>query len=171
MSVIDVDADSPTFNTVVSTITVGSNPTDVAIFPDGGRVVVANAGSSDISVIDADNSSATYRQVTATIGTGTGSKSVAVSGDGARIYVGGDLGFVVLAANSYAVTATIGTTTGTKSLAVSPDGTMLFVLGTNGTRYFRHPAGLGVGESSGGDHRHRNGTRVSPSRPTEHCSI
>jgi YVTN family beta-propeller protein len=133
VSVIDVNPASATFNTVVSTITVGSNPTDLAIFPDGDRVLVANAGSSDVSVIDADDASATYRQVTATIGTTSGAKSCAVSGDGARIYIGGDLGFVVLEANSYAVTATIGTTSGAKSLAVSPDGTMLFVLETNGT--------------------------------------
>ncbi len=133
VSVIDVDSASPTFNTVVSTITVGTNPTDIAVFPDGGRILVANAGSSDVSVIDGDNTSATYRQVTATIGAASGSKSVAISGDGARIYVGGDLGFVVIEANSYAVTATIGTASGTKSLAVSPDGTMLFVLMTNGS--------------------------------------
>src|SRR5215218_7496635 len=39
-------------NTVTATIPVGSNPTGVAITPDGTRVYVTNLNSNNVSVID-----------------------------------------------------------------------------------------------------------------------
>jgi YVTN family beta-propeller protein len=59
VSVIDVDPTSGTFNTVLQTILVGTNPVDLAVAPDGSRLAVANAGSSNMSVIDANEESVT----------------------------------------------------------------------------------------------------------------
>lgn len=44
---IDADPNSPTFNTVIDTITVGISPTDVAITPDGTTLYVTNELSGD----------------------------------------------------------------------------------------------------------------------------
>ncbi len=53
MSVIDTDPNSATYNTVVSTITVGPNPEGVAVSPDGTRAYVTNRqGGNSVSVID-----------------------------------------------------------------------------------------------------------------------
>jgi YVTN family beta-propeller protein len=135
VSVIVVDPDSATFNTVVQTIAVGTNPIDVDVNPDGSRIYVANAGSSDVSVIDGDDASATWHQVVATVETGSSAKSVAVTPDGARIYVGTDEGYVVIDAQSNAAVATVETGSSTKSVAITPDGALLVVLTTSGTIY------------------------------------
>jgi YVTN family beta-propeller protein len=39
-------------NTVVATVSVGTNPFGVAMTPDGSRVYVTNEGSNTVSVID-----------------------------------------------------------------------------------------------------------------------
>lgn len=52
VSVIDVDSNSPTYNMVIDTITVGLVPIDVAITPDGLSVYVTNAGDNTVSIID-----------------------------------------------------------------------------------------------------------------------
>jgi YVTN family beta-propeller protein len=132
VSVIVVDPDSTTFNSVVQTILVGTNPIDVAVNPDGDRIYVANAGSSNLSVIDGDNASATHHQVVATVSTGSSAKSVAVTPDGTRIYVGTDAGYVIVDPLSNAVTAPVSTGSSTKSVAVTPDGALLIVLTTGG---------------------------------------
>jgi YVTN family beta-propeller protein len=44
VSVIDVDQNSATFNTVIGTITVGTNPSDIAVFPDGDRCAGGQRG-------------------------------------------------------------------------------------------------------------------------------
>ena len=47
VSVIDLST-----RTVVDTVSVGTDPTGVAITPDGSRVYVVNSGSNAVSVID-----------------------------------------------------------------------------------------------------------------------
>ncbi|MCI0452393.1 MAG: beta-propeller fold lactonase family protein, partial [Candidatus Latescibacteria bacterium] len=129
VSIIDVDPDSPDFNTVVGTIAVGINPLDVAISPDGDRLAVANAGSSDVSLVDTDETSEAYNEVVATVGAGSGTKSVVISADG-TLYVGTGAGVLVID-ESNSVVATVSAGSGVKSVVISADGTLLFALTSN----------------------------------------
>ena len=132
VSAIDVDSSSPTFHTVVQTITVGTGPADIAVTPEGDRVLVANATSGEVSVIDSDPTSLVYNQVVATVGPGQSAKSIIVSADGGLIYVGTDNGVIVMEATAYSVVATIGAGQSAKSIITSADGTLLFILTTAG---------------------------------------
>ena len=51
-SVATFRSSTPSTNTVVATVTVGSAPYGVAITPDGTRVYVSNTLSNNVSVID-----------------------------------------------------------------------------------------------------------------------
>ena len=126
VSVIDVNPDSPDFNTVVGTISVGINPIDVSIAPDGDRLAVANAGSNDVTLIDTDETSEAFNEVVATITAGSSAKSVVISGDG-TLYVGTSTGVLVVDQTN-AVVATITQGSAAKSVVISGDGTLLFVL-------------------------------------------
>ncbi len=129
VSVLDVDPDSPAFNTVVGTIVVGTNPIDVAVAPDGDRLAVANAGSNDVSLVDTDETSEAFNAVVATITSGSSAKSVVISGDG-TLYVGTSTGVLVID-ESNSVVSTITSGSSAKSVVISADGTLLFVLNDN----------------------------------------
>ncbi|MFQ5511713.1 MAG: Ig-like domain-containing protein [Candidatus Krumholzibacteriia bacterium] len=132
VSIIDVDPNSPGFNSVAGTLVVGANPIDLLITPDGDRVIVANAGSSDLSVIDSNNLSETFHSVLATVGRGTSTRSLSITPDGGLLYVGTDTGYIVLDALDFGVLASVGRGTSTRSLSITPDGTLLVVLTTEG---------------------------------------
>jgi YVTN family beta-propeller protein len=68
--------------TIVTNITVGSNPSGVAVTPDGTKTYVANYNSNNISVID--NLTNT---ILATITVGTSPISVAITPDNSKAYV------------------------------------------------------------------------------------
>ncbi|WP_373863341.1 YncE family protein, partial [Rhodococcus marinonascens] len=61
-------------NTVIDTISVGTNPGDVAITPDGSRAYVTNYYDKSVSVIDADSNT-----VIGTVRVGNRPSSVAFS--------------------------------------------------------------------------------------------
>jgi YVTN family beta-propeller protein len=74
-------------NTVGSTITVGTDPTGVAVTPDGSKAYVANYGTiaspaNTVSVIDTATNT-----VGSTITVGLGPVGVAVTPDGSKVYV------------------------------------------------------------------------------------
>jgi YVTN family beta-propeller protein len=50
VSVID-----PSTNTVAATVTVGSNPVDAALTPDGTAAYITNAGADSVSVLNTAN--------------------------------------------------------------------------------------------------------------------
>src|SRR5581483_10348509 len=52
VAVIDSNPSSPTFNTVLGTVNVGSNPRGLAVNAAGTRLYVANEASNNISVLD-----------------------------------------------------------------------------------------------------------------------
>src|SRR5208283_2426515 len=64
-------------NTVIATITVGTEPDGVAVTPNGDYVYVTNSGSDSVSVISTASNS-----VTATIPVGGYPVGVAVTPDG-----------------------------------------------------------------------------------------
>ncbi len=94
-------------NTVIATITVGTDPGAVAVTPDGARAYVTNSGSGSVSVINTATNT-----VIATITVGLGPGRVAVSSDGTRAYVtnsGSDSVSVIdTATNTVTATITVG---------------------------------------------------------------
>ncbi|MFZ0564824.1 MAG: YncE family protein [Chlamydiales bacterium] len=77
VTVFDVATD-----TVTATVTVGADPEDVAITPDGAFAYVTNNGSGNVSVIDTSTNT-----VTATVTVGTGPYGVTITPDGSFAYV------------------------------------------------------------------------------------
>ena len=117
-------------NAVTATIPVGSDPSGIAITPDGAHVYVTNVGttaSGSVSVIATSSNS-----VVATINLGNvGPLGIAITPDGSRAYVLDGLGDVsVIATSSNTVTATV-TFPQVGScpfgIAITPDGTRFYV--------------------------------------------
>ena len=77
VSVIDTST-----NAVTATVTVGTNPYDVAITPNGDYAYVANFSSNTVSVIDTSTNA-----VTATVDVGTEPYGVAITPNGDYAYV------------------------------------------------------------------------------------
>lgn len=119
VSVIDVST-----NAVVQTIPVGSNPTGLAVTPDGNRVYVANYASNDVSVIDTSTNI-----VVATIPVPGTSYGVAVTPDGSRVYVANHhpqrISVISTAANT--VINDIPLAIKPFQIAITPDGSTVYV--------------------------------------------
>lgn len=125
VSVIDVAS-----NTVVATVTVGTNPNGVATHPDGTRVYVSNGGSASVSVID------TYtQQVVATIPVGTLPHGIAVTPDGSRVLVAhGSAGYLaVIDTTSNTRLPDIASSQSGVGLAINPTGTRAYMAINNGS--------------------------------------
>jgi YVTN family beta-propeller protein len=71
-----------TTNKVVSTLTVGGDPVNIAITPDGATAYVANAGAKTVSAINTATNS-----VVATIAVGTAPSDISITPDGTQAYV------------------------------------------------------------------------------------
>jgi YVTN family beta-propeller protein len=120
VSVIDVAT-----NAVVGSVTVGTEPADVAIVPDGTRAYVANMGGESVSVIDTATNA-----VAATIPVGSKPRGVAISPDGTRAYVansGDNTVSVIDTATNAVVGGPIEVGEEPDGVAISPDGTRAFV--------------------------------------------
>lgn len=109
---------------VLTTVTVGANPSGVAVSPDGNRVYVANSGAGTLSVV-----STATNAVTSTITVGANPVGVAASPDGQRVYVanGGSASVSVIDAAALTVTSTIRVGGHTTGIAVSDDSTRVLV--------------------------------------------
>ena len=69
-------------NTVVATVSVGSNSQGVAVTPDGNYAYVTNSGSNNVSVIQISTNT-----VIDTVTVGSGPRRVAITPDGSYVYV------------------------------------------------------------------------------------
>ncbi|MDX1873539.1 Ig-like domain-containing protein [Mycolicibacterium sp. 120266] len=117
--------------TVVTTITVGTNPTAVAVRPDGKYVYVADTAGKTISVIDAATNT-----VKRTIGTSATPTSLAISPSGGTLFIGNATGKVAkFSTSTNSITGWISNTVGATSVVLSPDGKKL---------YATTPAGVAV---------------------------
>jgi YVTN family beta-propeller protein len=112
-------------NTVVATITVGTNPDAVATTPDGKSVYVANFVSNTVSVIATASNT-----VVATITVGSGPTGVAITPDGKHVYVTTNEGsgtVSVIATASNTVVTTVPVADGALGIGITPDGTQVYV--------------------------------------------
>ncbi len=112
---------------VLTTVTVGANPSGVAVSPDGNRVYIANSGAGTLSVV-----STVTNAVTSTITVGANPVGVAASPDGLRVYVanGGSASVSVIDAAALTVASTIRVGGHTTGIAVSDDSTRVLVSNT-----------------------------------------
>ncbi|MGG0811205.1 beta-propeller fold lactonase family protein [Paenibacillus alvei] len=132
VSVLDVNPASPTFNTIIATLTVGNSPIDVAITPDGTSAFVTNADDDTVSVIDTATNAVTTIQVgDGPAGVGTGNTP-----NGTRVYVlnsEGDTISVIDADpnssefNTVIATITKGVGDSPSDAALTPDGRKVYV--------------------------------------------
>ncbi|MDB4902642.1 MAG: beta-propeller fold lactonase family protein [Mucilaginibacter sp.] len=119
VSVIDIAT-----NTVVSTITVGSNPTGVSVSTDNNRVYVSNQNSNSVSAINTSTN-----KVISTIPVGTNPTGLVVSPDGSWVYVANlnDGTVSVINTKSNTVMSIISVGLLPTGVAISPDGSRIYV--------------------------------------------
>ena len=120
--------------TAVTSITVGSAPSGVAVSPDGSSVWVANSGNGSGNTISRINTSTNL--VTDTITVGSAPVGVAISPDGSSVWVtnrGSNDGTTVSRINTSTnlVTDTITVGSAPVGVAVSPDGSSVWVTNEN----------------------------------------
>jgi YVTN family beta-propeller protein len=112
---------------VVGNITVGTNPSDVAVLPDRSRAYVVNSGDNTVSVVDLSTLS-----VLRTIAVLSAPSRIVAAPDGASVYVtnrGSESVSRVLTAND-TISATIAVGTNPEDIDISPDGSRIFVANT-----------------------------------------
>ena len=119
VSVIDTTA-----NTVIATIPVGSEPSGVAVSPDGSKVYVVDQFADTVSVI-----TTATKMVSATIPVGTYPQGVAASPDNRKVYVANSDSHTVSVIDTMAntVIATIPVGAAPIGVAVTPDGGKVYV--------------------------------------------
>lgn len=119
---------------VVSTVTVGSEPTSIAITPNGAYAYVANYGSGTVSVI----STATNTLIT-NVTVGSDPYGIAITPNGAFVYVtnSGTTTVSVISTAANTVSTTVpGLATGSDQIALTPNGAYAYVTNaTNGNVY------------------------------------
>ncbi len=118
-----INASTPA-NKVVATITVGQQPTSVAVTPASDAVYVTNLASNTVTVI-----SASLNTVAATIAVGQAPDSVAITPNGEIAFVSNatDNTVSVVSTATKSVTNTFPVGLGPFAVAVTPDGTQLYV--------------------------------------------
>jgi YVTN family beta-propeller protein len=113
--------------TTVATIAVGSEPSDVAISPDGSRAYVTNTGDGSVSVIDVRS----RQKVGSPISVGGEPRGIAISVDGTRAYVANTASDTVsvidVPTSTVVATVPLGAGTEPEGIAVTPDGAAAFV--------------------------------------------
>ncbi|MBV9312440.1 MAG: YncE family protein [Pseudonocardia sp.] len=109
---------------LVTTISGGTSPWNVAVSPDGRHAYVTNYNSNDLSVIDTVSN-----VVVITIPVGTNPWKVAVTLDGGHAYIAnyGSNNVSVIDTSSNAVTATIPVGDHPEATTVTPDGRHAYV--------------------------------------------
>ncbi|HSX03324.1 MAG TPA: beta-propeller fold lactonase family protein [Rhabdochlamydiaceae bacterium] len=139
-------------NTIAATITVGTQPTGLAIAPNG-RVYVCNQLSDNVSVIDSGSNT-----VIATVSPGAASRPIfcSVTSDGSKVYVT-DLGtnaVSVISTGSNTITATVSGVLGPTGITITPSN-FAYVVNVNSTVSVidtttnTHTATITVGSSGG----------------------
>lgn len=111
-------------NLVAQTVTVGNNPEDIAITPNGAFAYVVNSASNDISVLETATNT-----VQSTVNVGNNPQSVAITDNGDFAYVtnygSGSVSVIETAGNT--VTSTVAVGSNPQGVTLSPNGTFAYV--------------------------------------------
>ena len=128
IGVIDSDPASPTFESVIAVIPVGSGVSGQALSPDGSRLYVNNYSSGSVSVIDLES-----KTLIATVPVGTSPWDIAITPDGTRAFVvNTDSASVsVIDTSTNTVTATVGVANRSHGVALSANGARVYVANSN----------------------------------------
>ena len=125
---IDTNPSDDSYNTHTTTITVGNNPTGVAVTPNGSFIYVANSTDGTVSVIP--NTFPTFSPIT-TVTVGAGPSSVAITPNGTLAYVVNQGGRTVSVINTTTNTVTATVSSGfcgqLNQIAIAPNGTDAYV--------------------------------------------
>lgn len=127
--VIDTNPSSPTFNTVLRTITINASYVPgVAVSPDGALcyVTTGDIGNGTVTVIDTGSNT-----VTTTIAVGGRPSGVVFTPDSARAYVVNaftiDLSVIDTASNMVIDTISLPEGHSPEGIAITPDGAVLYI--------------------------------------------
>ena len=104
---------------------VGDEPVEVALTPDGGTLVTANAGSSSASIVDAP---ALVERARISVGNEPGSVLLDRAGRRAYLFNTGSSSITVIDVAARAVVATLGTEAGPLRGQLDRDGRRLYVI-------------------------------------------
>ncbi|BBX23644.1 hypothetical protein MTER_30550 [Mycolicibacter terrae] len=115
---------------VVETIKVGSTIVDVAVSPDGARLLVATCGSDGRGAVHAVD--ARTHAVGAGFIVDTQLIQLALSRDGDRAYLVTAAGVLVMCARTNEILGTLAATTAPSCAVESPDGSRLYIAGFDG---------------------------------------
>jgi len=88
VAVVDTDPLSASYNTVLTTVSVGIRPNGIAIVPDGTRAYVTNSGEtiSDIDTLSVISTATDAEIATTPLGSQTAPGGIAITMDGKRGY-------------------------------------------------------------------------------------
>jgi len=109
---------------IEATVTVGENPSGIAVTPDGKKLYVANQDSGNVSVIDTNS-----RKVIATVEAGYSPTRVAITPDGKKALVSsrGSNSVTIIDTLTDKVLTVLATGKEPFGIAISKDGKMAFV--------------------------------------------
>ena len=128
----NVSVINTTNNTIVTTVSVGSNPSGVGVSPNGTTVYTANNSSNNVSVINTVTNT-----VTSTIGVGNYPVGICVSPDGSKVFVvnsnpfGGNGSISIINTATNSVTTTVAVGNYPLGICISPDGSKAYVVNNN----------------------------------------
>jgi YVTN family beta-propeller protein len=114
-----------TTNSVLTTVTVGSQPTGIGLTPDGLFAYASNRASGTVSVIETPGNTV----VETIAGTGTNGQLLGVSPDGSLVYVGNSAvdSVTVIETATNTVTGAIAVGDFPLAVAFTPDGAFAYV--------------------------------------------
>jgi YVTN family beta-propeller protein len=128
-SVTAIDVET---GTVVGSVPLGTQVSDVAVLPDGSRLYVSKTFTHQIAIIDTASMA-----ITGHISAGADPIGLAISPDGTRLYVEANTVVRIVDTATNAVTATMAVPGDNHAMALSPDGSRLYVTGCNGDNNVR----------------------------------
>lgn len=131
----------PTLNSLISTITVGTNPIAVAITPNGALAFVVNEGSGSVSVIETTSVTTGNNNANVTpVSVGTSPIAIAISPDGTKACVtnsGSNNVTIINIADLSTTTVSLGGGSSPNQVAITQDSSTAYVSDTTNSILYK----------------------------------